>query len=66
MCPLEEVAKAAKNWDRVLMGYFVGLKPYVSALARYFKKLWMVKGDLQVLSRGNGFLLFKFSKDTDK
>ena len=26
----------------------------------------MVKGDLQVLSRGNGFHLFKFSEDEDK
>lgn len=61
-----EVAKAAANWERVLMRYFVGLRPYVPALARYFKKLLMLKGDLQVLSRGNGFLLFKFTKDTDK
>ena len=48
------------------MGYFVGLKPYVPVLASYFKRLWMLKGDLQVLSRGNGFLLFKFSDDGDK
>ena len=37
VCPLAEVAKAAANWDRVLMGYFLGLKPYVLALARYLK-----------------------------
>ena len=66
MCPPEEVASAAKNWEKVLIGYFVGLKPYVPALARYFKGLWMVKGELQVLSRGNGFLLFKFIEDSDK
>lgn len=66
VCPPEEVAKAATNWERVLMGYFVGFKPYVPALARYFKRLWMIKGDLQVLSMGNGFLLFKFSNDGDK
>ena len=48
------------------MGYFVDLKPYVPALARYFKQLWRTKGDLQVLSRGNGFHLFKFSDDGDK
>lgn len=66
MCPPEEVAKAAKNWNRVLLRYFVGLKPYVPALASYFKQLCMVKGELQVLSRGNGSLLFKFSEDDDK
>ena len=65
-CPPEEVASAAKNWEKVLMGYFVGLKPYVPALARYFKGLWMVKGELQVLSQGNGFLLFKFTEDSNK
>ena len=48
------------------MGYFVGLKPYVPALAGHFKKLWMIRGNLQVLPRGNGFLLFKFSDDEDK
>ena len=48
------------------MGYFVGLKPCVPALAGYFKRLWMLKGDLQVLSRGNSFLLFKFSDNGDK
>ena len=48
------------------MGYFVDLKPYVPTLARYFKNLWLVKGELQVVSRGNGFLLFKFSDDSDK
>ena len=26
----------------------------------------MVRGELQVLSHGNGFLLFKFSEDDDK
>ena len=62
----EEVAKVAANSDQVLMGYFIRLRPYVSALAAYFMKIWMVKGDLQVLSRGNGFLLFKFSEDEDK
>ena len=66
VCLPEEVVSAAKNWERVLMGYFVGLKPYVPALARYFKTLWLVKGELQVLSRGNGFLLFKISDDSDK
>ena len=48
------------------MGYFIGLKPYVSALAGYFKRLRMIKWELQVLSRGNGFLLFKFYDDDDK
>ena len=48
------------------MGYFVGLKLYVPALAWYHKQIWLIKGDLQVLSRGNGFLLFKFSDDNDK
>ena len=48
------------------MGYFVGLKPYVLALAIYLKRLWLIKGDLQVLSQGNGFLLFMFSDDRDK
>lgn len=66
MCPPKEVANAAKNWEKVLMGYFMGLKPYVTAFAKYFKSLWMVKGELQVLSQGNGFLLFKFSEDSDK
>lgn len=66
ICPKEEVANAAANWDRVLMGYFIGLKPYVPALAAYFKKIWFVKGDLQVLLRGNGFLLFKFLEEEDK
>ena len=50
VCLPEEVVSAAKNWECLLMGYFVGLKPYVLALARYFKNLWMVKGELQVLS----------------
>ena len=62
----KEIAKAAANWDRVLMGYFVGLKPYVPALAGHFMHLWMIKGDLQVLSWGNGFLLFKFTDGGDK
>ena len=66
VCPPEEVTKAAANWDRVLMGYFVGLKPYVLALAIYLKRLWLIKGDLQVLSQGNVFLLFMFSDDGDK
>ena len=66
ICLPEEVAQAAAIWEKVLMGYFVGLKPYVPALAGYFKKVWMIKGTLQVLPQGNGFLLFKFSDDEDK
>ena len=66
VCLPEEVVSAAKNWECLLMGYFVGLKPYVLALARYFKNLWMVKGELHVRSLGNGFLLFKLSDDSDK
>ena len=46
ICPPEEMAKAAAHWDRVLMGYFVGLIPFVPALARYFKQLWRTKGDM--------------------
>ena len=49
ICPPEEVVKAAAYWEKVLLGYFVGLKPYVPALAGYFKKLWMIRGSLQVL-----------------
>lgn len=48
------------------MGYFVGLKPYVPTLVGYFKKIRMIKGTLQVLSWGNGFLFLKFSDDEDK
>ena len=66
VCLSEEVAHVAKNWDNVLMGYFISLKPYVPALAKFFKHLWMVKGELQVLSRGNGFPLFKFTEASDK
>ena len=66
VCPKEEVDKTAASWERVLMGYIIGLCPYIPALVAYFKKIWLVKGDLQVLSRGNGFLLFKFSEEDDK
>ena len=66
VCPQEEITKAAANWDGILMDYFIGLQPYIPTLANYFKKIWLIKGELQVLSRGNGFLLFKFSDDADK
>ena len=46
VCPPEEMAKAMAYWDRVLMGYFVGLKPFVPMLARYFKQLWRTKGGI--------------------
>ena len=50
VCPQEQVARAAANWYCVLMGYFIRLRPFVPALTNYFKKIWMVKGELQVLS----------------
>ena len=51
VCPQEAVEKATANWDRVLMGYFIGLRLYILVLANYFKKIWMIKGELHVLSR---------------
>ena len=40
VCSKEEVNKTAASWERVLIGYFIGLRPYIPTLAAYFKKIW--------------------------
>ncbi len=52
-----------KEWEKTLVGYFIGPRlhyPLVSAIAH---KLWDAVGLEEVLSSENGFFFFLFSSD---
>ncbi|PKU74754.1 RNA exonuclease 1 [Dendrobium catenatum] len=61
----EYTAAAASEWKLSLVGYSVGKRPYYEALLSTAKRIWKLKGTLQLIALSDGFFLFNFSNAED-
>ncbi|XP_077228403.1 uncharacterized protein LOC143861362 [Tasmannia lanceolata] len=54
-----------ERWSNCLFGYFIGRKPYFSALKDHLIRKWKLKGEFQMSVLPNNFFLFKFFLEED-
>ncbi|XP_020683371.1 uncharacterized protein LOC110100275 [Dendrobium catenatum] len=59
--PTEDITDEVEAYNPALVGYSFGKIPYYEALLSAVKKLWKLKGNIQLISLSEGFFLFKFS-----
>ena len=57
------VVQGTKDWDFMLVGQFLDSKLPFNVVSSITRKLWKNEGLLDVLSRGNGSYLFRFSHE---
>lgn len=55
------------KWNCSLIGYVVGATPDTkgNGFHDYLRWIWKLKGTLQIMPRGNGFFMFKFSSEVE-
>ncbi|KAK1267576.1 hypothetical protein QJS04_geneDACA016668 [Acorus gramineus] len=53
------------RWHLSLIGYVIGKKPYYKPFIDYLYCVWQPKGNLEVLMRGGGFFVVRFSNKED-
>lgn len=61
----EELDEGSKECDLSLVGYSLGKRPFNGALLDAIKKVWNLKGNMDLISLNEGFFLFKFSYEED-
>ncbi|XP_028547904.1 uncharacterized protein LOC110098388 [Dendrobium catenatum] len=53
------------DWKHTLVGYSVGPRPTYLSLQSAIRKVWSLKGAVELLSLNDGFFLFKFASPED-
>lgn len=61
--PQEFADEIAVGWANTLAGYIIDFKPHFPTLENHFRNIWNPKGSLNVISRGGGCFVIKFSED---
>lgn len=60
-----DLLQAEMQWTNTLVGYALGEQLYYHHLKAFVLRSWNPKGSLDVLTRDNGFFMFKFSMKED-
>lgn len=61
----DEIEENVKKWDNTLVGYVMGSKPFYSHIKACVARMWKPIGDMEVYSKENGYVFFKFALAED-
>lgn len=61
----EEEKKIIDKWGKYLLGYIIGLNPHLPSLQDLLVLKWSLEGNLELVARGRGSFLLRFSKNSN-
>ncbi|KAK1310589.1 hypothetical protein QJS10_CPA08g00936 [Acorus calamus] len=61
----EDYERALNKWGKAVVGYVIGKIPVYTPFLAFIKKLWKIKGDIQLSLQGNGFFIVQFDLQED-
>lgn len=61
----EEADENAKKWANTVAGYVIEFKPHIPTLEEHLRRMWVIKGELEITTRGTAYFFLRFSKEDD-
>ncbi|KAK1312262.1 hypothetical protein QJS10_CPA07g00478 [Acorus calamus] len=62
----EDLTEMDDHWKNSLIGYVIGKKPFYKPFIEFLNRLWRPKGQLEILMRGGGFFMARFTSEEDR